>query len=73
MCVSSDDPDRCVFPLFPGTQLSPTSLQALKQSQIASAVNLLDFYCSKNFWSQPEYHLYSTLGQDGKLLLLYKV
>ncbi|XP_036968526.1 probable RNA-binding protein 46 isoform X2 [Acanthopagrus latus] len=70
---AGDDPDRCVFPLFPGTQLSPTSLQALKQSQIASAVNLLDFYCSKNFWSQPEYHLYSTLGQDGKLLLLYKV
>ncbi|XP_070711259.1 probable RNA-binding protein 46 [Pempheris klunzingeri] len=70
---AGDDPDRCVFPLFPGTPLSPTSLLSLKQSQIGSAVSLLDFYCRKNYWSQPEYHLYSTPGQDGKLLLLYKV
>nr|XP_046236077.1 probable RNA-binding protein 46 [Scatophagus argus]XP_046236078.1 probable RNA-binding protein 46 [Scatophagus argus] len=70
---TGDDLDRCVFPLFPGTPLSPTSLLALKQSQISSAVSLLDFYCRKNYWSQPEYHLYSTPGQDGKLLLLYKV
>ncbi|XP_038550567.1 probable RNA-binding protein 46 [Micropterus salmoides] len=69
----SKDLDRCVFPLFPGTPLSPTSLLALKQGQIGSAVSLLDFYCRKNYWSQPEYHLYSTPGQDGKLLLLYKV
>ncbi|XP_078132716.1 putative RNA-binding protein 46 [Sander vitreus] len=68
-----EDPDRCVFPLFPGTPLSPTSLLSLKQSQIASAVSLLDFYCRKNYWSPPDYHLYSTPGQDGKLLLLYKV
>ncbi|KAI3376593.1 hypothetical protein L3Q82_016475, partial [Scortum barcoo] len=68
-----DESDRCVFPLFPGTPLSPTSLLALKQGQIGSAVSLLDFYCRKNYWSQPEYHLYSTPGQDGKLLLLYKV
>ncbi|XP_051251172.1 probable RNA-binding protein 46 [Dicentrarchus labrax] len=70
---SGEDPDRCVFPLFPGTPLSPTSLLSLKQSQIGSAISLLDFYCRKNYWSQPEYHLYSTPGQDGKLLLLYKV
>uniref|UniRef100_A0A3Q3J626 Probable RNA-binding protein 46 n=1 Tax=Monopterus albus TaxID=43700 RepID=A0A3Q3J626_MONAL len=69
----SDDVDRCVFPLFPGTPLAPTSLLSLKQSQISSAVSLLDYYCHKNCWSQPEYHLYSTPGQDGKLLLLYKV
>ncbi|XP_045921049.1 probable RNA-binding protein 46 isoform X2 [Micropterus dolomieu] len=70
---AGEDLDRCVFPLFPGTPLSPTSLLALKQGQIGSAVSLLDFYCRKNYWSQPEYHLYSTPGQDGKLLLLYKV
>ncbi|XP_029283335.1 putative RNA-binding protein 46 isoform X2 [Cottoperca gobio] len=69
----AEEPDRCVFPLFPGTPLSPTSLLSLKQSQIASAVSLLEFYCRKNYWSLPEYHLYSTPGQDGKLLLLYKV
>lgn len=72
-CVSPEDLDRCVFPLFPSTPLSPTSLLALKQSQIGSAVSLLDFYCCKNYWSQPEYHLFSTPGQDGTLLLLYKV
>ncbi|XP_044039923.1 probable RNA-binding protein 46 isoform X2 [Siniperca chuatsi] len=70
---AGEEPDRCVFPLFPGTPLSPTSLLSLKQGQIGSAVSLLDFYCRKNYWSQPEYHLYSTPGQDGKLLLLYKV
>lgn len=62
-----------MLPLFPGTPLSPTSLLALKQSQIGSAVSLLDFCCRKNCWSPPEYHLYSTPGQDGSLLLLYKV
>ncbi|KAK2863383.1 hypothetical protein Q5P01_002916 [Channa striata] len=71
--AARDDLDRCVYPLFPGTPLSPTSLLSLKQTQIASAVNLLEFYCRKNNWSQPEYHLYSKPGQDGKLMLLYKV
>ncbi|XP_060888026.1 probable RNA-binding protein 46 [Labrus mixtus] len=70
---AEDEGDRCPFPLFPGTPLSPTSLLSLKQSQISSAVSLLDFYCCKNFCSPPEYHLYSTPGQDGRLLLLYKV
>ncbi|XP_049922351.1 probable RNA-binding protein 46 [Epinephelus moara] len=70
---AGENPDRCVFPLYPGTPLTPTSLLSLKQSQISSAVTLLEFYCYKNHWSLPEYHLYSTPGQDGKLLLLYKV
>uniref|UniRef100_A0A8C2ZXT2 Probable RNA-binding protein 46 n=1 Tax=Cyclopterus lumpus TaxID=8103 RepID=A0A8C2ZXT2_CYCLU len=73
VCVSSEDQDCCVFPLFPGTPLSPTNVLNLKQSQICSAISLLDFYCHKNHWSPPEYHLYSTPGPDGKLLLLYKV
>ncbi|XP_030609018.1 probable RNA-binding protein 46 isoform X2 [Archocentrus centrarchus] len=68
-----DDLDRGTFPLLPGIPLSTTSLLSLKQSQIRSAVSLLEFYCQKNCWSPPEYYLYSTPGQDGKLLLLYKV
>ncbi|XP_062417639.1 probable RNA-binding protein 46 [Pungitius pungitius] len=69
----AEEPDQCVFPLFPGTPLTPTSLLALKQGQIYSAVSLLDFYCHRNYWSLPEYQLYSTPGQEGALLLLYKV
>ncbi|KAK1890440.1 putative RNA-binding protein 46 [Dissostichus eleginoides] len=65
--------ERSVFPLFPGTPLSPISLLSLKQSQIGSAVNLLYFHCQKNCWTDPEFQLYSTPGPDGKLLLLYKV
>uniref|UniRef100_A0A3Q3WQH4 Probable RNA-binding protein 46 n=1 Tax=Mola mola TaxID=94237 RepID=A0A3Q3WQH4_MOLML len=71
--VSPEDQDRCTVPLVPGTPLSPTSLLALNMCQISSAVSLLDFYCRKNYWSEPEYQLYSTLGQNGTLLLLYKV
>ncbi|KAK9525127.1 hypothetical protein VZT92_017457 [Zoarces viviparus] len=71
--TGAEDPDQGVFPLFAGTPLSPTSLLALKQSQISSAVSLLDLYCRTQSWSLPEYHLYSTPGPDGKLLLLYKV
>lgn len=63
----------CVFPLFPGTPLNPTSLLSLKQSQICSAQSLLEYFCRKNCWTPPEYHLYSTPGQGGRLLLLYKV
>uniref|UniRef100_A0A3Q3G8I4 Probable RNA-binding protein 46 n=1 Tax=Kryptolebias marmoratus TaxID=37003 RepID=A0A3Q3G8I4_KRYMA len=65
--------ERFMFPLLPGTPLTPVSLMALKQSQIGSSVSLLEYYCRKNYWSQPEYHLFSTPGQDNKLLLLYKV
>uniref|UniRef100_A0A3B3XEK1 Probable RNA-binding protein 46 n=1 Tax=Poecilia mexicana TaxID=48701 RepID=A0A3B3XEK1_9TELE len=67
------DPERFMFPLLPCTPLTPISLLALKQSQIGSAVSLLEYHCHKNCWSPPEYHLYSTPGQDGKLLLIYKV
>ncbi|XP_034021032.1 probable RNA-binding protein 46 [Thalassophryne amazonica] len=65
------DQDR--FPLIPGTPISPTSLHCVKPSQLYSAVSMLDLYCLKNSWSLPEYHLLSTPGQDGKLLLVYKV
>uniref|UniRef100_A0A3B4B7R6 Probable RNA-binding protein 46 n=1 Tax=Periophthalmus magnuspinnatus TaxID=409849 RepID=A0A3B4B7R6_9GOBI len=68
-----DGVERCMYPLLPGTSLSPTSLLSLKQSQICSAQSLLEYFCRKNYWSPPEYHLYSTPGYDGKLLLLYKV
>ncbi|CAJ1048276.1 probable RNA-binding protein 46 [Xyrichtys novacula] len=70
---AGDEADKCVFPLCPGTALTPTSLLSLKQSQITSAVSLLEFCCGKNFCAPPEYHLYSTPGQDGRLLLVYKV
>uniref|UniRef100_A0A8C6SE27 RNA binding motif protein 46 n=1 Tax=Neogobius melanostomus TaxID=47308 RepID=A0A8C6SE27_9GOBI len=69
----SDGVDRCVFPLFPGTPLAPTSLLQLKQGQICTAQSLLEYFCRKNYWSPPEYHLYSTPGPGGRLLLLYKV
>ncbi|KAM4564988.1 putative RNA-binding protein 46 [Fundulus diaphanus] len=68
-----DDPDRWMFPLFPCTHLAPVSPLALRQSQIGSAVSLLEYHCLKNCWSPPEYQLYCTPGPDGKLLLLYKV
>ncbi|XP_074555333.1 putative RNA-binding protein 46 [Halichoeres trimaculatus] len=70
---AADEAEQCVFPLFPGAPLSPTSMLALKQGQIISAVSLLEFYCRKNFCALPEYHLFSTPGQDGRLLLVYKV
>uniref|UniRef100_A0A8C6SDX5 Probable RNA-binding protein 46 n=1 Tax=Neogobius melanostomus TaxID=47308 RepID=A0A8C6SDX5_9GOBI len=45
----------------------------LKQGQICTAQSLLEYFCRKNYWSPPEYHLYSTPGPGGRLLLLYKV
>lgn len=72
--MSKGDADSTgVLHLFPGPTLAPTSLMAVQLSQITSCVLLLDFYCHKNCWSLPEYQLYSTLGEDGMLLLLYKV
>nr|XP_043877004.1 probable RNA-binding protein 46 isoform X2 [Solea senegalensis] len=65
--------DRSVFPLLPGTSLSPTSMLSLNHRQFGSAVSRLDVYCRKHFLSPPEYHLFSTCGQDGQLRLLYKV
>uniref|UniRef100_A0A674AMV7 Probable RNA-binding protein 46 n=1 Tax=Salmo trutta TaxID=8032 RepID=A0A674AMV7_SALTR len=41
--------------------------------QFSSAVTLLEYYCLKNSWALPEYYLYSTPGQEGKLMLIYKV
>ncbi|XP_056307080.1 LOW QUALITY PROTEIN: probable RNA-binding protein 46 [Danio aesculapii] len=67
------DLDRCVYPFFPGSTLVPVSLNTLKPSQLSSAVSLLDYYCHKNDWSLPEYHLYSLAGQEGKVMLIYKV
>lgn len=74
MChVLPGDKDGLLFPLFPGMPLSHTSVLALKLSQFSTAVSLLDIYCRKNNWSEPEYHLYSTPVSDGTLLLIYKV
>lgn len=67
------DLDRSVYPFLPGSTLVPVSLNSLKPSQLSSAVSLLDYYCHKNDWSLPEYHLYSLAGQEGKILLIYKV
>ncbi|KAG5845238.1 hypothetical protein ANANG_G00136680 [Anguilla anguilla] len=64
---------RCVYPFFPGSALMPVSMQSLKPGQFCSAVTHLEYYCNKNNWAPPEYYLYSTSGQDGKLLLIYKV
>nr|XP_057924531.1 probable RNA-binding protein 46 isoform X2 [Doryrhamphus excisus] len=65
--------DGNVLPLFPGTQLTRTSLQSLQLCQIRSAVSLLELYCCMQFWPPPDYQLFSILGQDGSLLLVYKV
>ncbi|XP_035281163.1 probable RNA-binding protein 46 [Anguilla rostrata] len=67
------DVERCVYPFFPGSALMPVSMQSLKPGQFCSAVTHLEYYCNKNNWAPPEYYLYSTSGQDGKLLLIYKV
>ncbi|XP_062865895.1 probable RNA-binding protein 46 isoform X1 [Trichomycterus rosablanca] len=67
------DAEQGVYPYLPGSSLVPTSLQSLKPSQFSSAVSLLEYYCHKNGWSLPEYYLYSTGGQEGKTLLIYKV
>ncbi|CAL8241359.1 unnamed protein product [Merluccius merluccius] len=67
----SGDGAHSVFPLPPGTPLSPCSLQALKPSQMSSAISLLEHFCQLNAWGPPEYYLYSTPGP--KILLIYKV
>nr|XP_046175910.1 probable RNA-binding protein 46 isoform X2 [Oncorhynchus gorbuscha] len=71
--TGTGDVERCVYPIFAGSSLSPTSLLSLKPGQFSSAVTLLEYYCYKNSWALPEYYLYSTLGQEGKLMLIYKV
>ncbi|NXW52059.1 RBM46 protein, partial [Nyctiprogne leucopyga] len=65
--------ERCTYPFFPGIKLTPISMYSLKSIHFSSAVMYLDYFCNKNNWAPPEYHLYSTTGQDGKILLVYKV
>ncbi|KAK0144031.1 putative RNA-binding protein 46 [Merluccius polli] len=67
----SGDGAHSVFPFPPGMPLSPCSLQALKPSQMSSAISLLEHFCQLNAWGPPEYYLYSTPGP--KILLIYKV
>ncbi|XP_043919434.1 probable RNA-binding protein 46 [Protopterus annectens] len=65
--------ERCSYPFFPGTKLTPISMYSLTPGHFQCAVTHLDYYCNKNNWSPPEYYLYSTRSQDGKILLVYKV
>jgi hypothetical protein len=48
-------------------------MYSLKSNHFNSAVMHLDYYCNKNNWAPPEYYLYSTTSQDGKVLLVYKI
>ncbi|NXL08850.1 RBM46 protein, partial [Mesembrinibis cayennensis] len=65
--------ERCTYPFFPGIKLTPVSMYSLKSSHFSSAAMHLDYFCNKNNWTPPEYYLYSTTSQDGKILLVYKV
>ncbi|XP_028853557.1 probable RNA-binding protein 46 [Denticeps clupeoides] len=64
---------ECMFPMHPGTTLFPMTILSLKPSQMSSAVSLLEYCCLKNNWTLPEYLLYYTLSQEGKMLLICKV
>uniref|UniRef100_A0A2K6L0U4 Probable RNA-binding protein 46 n=1 Tax=Rhinopithecus bieti TaxID=61621 RepID=A0A2K6L0U4_RHIBE len=70
---SPPEVERCTYPFYPGTKLTPISMYSLKSSHFNSAVMHLDYYCNKNNWAPPEYYLYSTTSQDGKVLLVYKI
>uniref|UniRef100_A0A8C3B2T3 Probable RNA-binding protein 46 n=1 Tax=Cairina moschata TaxID=8855 RepID=A0A8C3B2T3_CAIMO len=70
---SPPEVERCTYPFLPGTKLTPISMYSLKSSHFSSAVMHLDYFCYKNNWVPPEYYLYSTTSQDGKILLVYKV
>ncbi|KAM6136339.1 putative RNA-binding protein 46 [Phoenicopterus ruber ruber] len=65
--------ERCTYPFFPGIKLTPISMYSLKSNHFSSAAMHLDYFCNKNNWAPPEYYLYSTTSQDGKILLVYKV
>ncbi|NXF38294.1 RBM46 protein, partial [Nyctibius bracteatus] len=65
--------ERSTYPFFPGIKLTPISMYSLKSSHFSSAAMHLDYFCNKNNWAPPEYYLYSTTSQDGKVLLVYKV
>ncbi|NXP43766.1 RBM46 protein, partial [Heliornis fulica] len=65
--------ERCVYSFFTGLKLTPISMYSLKADHFSSAAMYLDYFCNKNNWAPPEYYLYSTTTQDGKILLVYKV
>ncbi|KAM5193587.1 LOW QUALITY PROTEIN: putative RNA-binding protein 46 [Mantella aurantiaca] len=67
------EPERSTYPFYPGTKLSPINIQSLTPHHFQSAVLHLEYYCYKNNMAFPEYYLYSSNSQDGKLLLVYKV
>lgn len=69
----SPEQERCTYHFYPGTKLTPTNMHSLKPNQFHSAVMHLQYYCYKNNMAFPEYYLYSTTSQDGKVLLIYKV
>ncbi|KAK1175049.1 putative RNA-binding protein 46 [Acipenser oxyrinchus oxyrinchus] len=70
---SSPEVERYVYPFLPGINLAAISMYSLKLGHFCSAVTHLDYYCNKNNWAPPEYYLFSTTSQDGKLLLIYRV
>ncbi|XP_063314615.1 probable RNA-binding protein 46 [Pelobates fuscus] len=70
---SSPEPERSTYPLLPGTKLTPVNIYSLKSNHFQSAVMHLEYYCNKNNWSPPEYYLFSTNSQEGKLLLVFKI
>ncbi|XP_069832998.1 probable RNA-binding protein 46 isoform X3 [Dendropsophus ebraccatus] len=65
--------DRGTYPFYPGAKLTPANMYSLKPHHFYSAVLYLDYYCYRNNMAFPEYYLYSTSSQDGKVLLIYKV
>ncbi|OCT99676.1 probable RNA-binding protein 46 [Xenopus laevis] len=67
------EPERCTYPRLPGTKLTPINLYSLKINNFHSAVMHLEYVCNQNNCPPPEYYLYSTTSQDGKMLLVYKV
>ncbi|CAJ0931575.1 unnamed protein product [Ranitomeya imitator] len=69
----TSDPERRTYPFYSGTKLTPTNMLSLRPNQFHSAVMHLEYYCHKNNIELPEYYLYSTSSQDGKMLLIYKV
>ncbi|XP_015716503.1 probable RNA-binding protein 46 [Coturnix japonica] len=70
---SSPELEWYPYPFLPGVKLIPISMYSLKSSYFSSAVMRLDYFCYKNNWLPPEYYLYSTTSQDGKVHLVCKV
>ncbi|EPY76540.1 putative RNA-binding protein 46 [Camelus ferus] len=50
-----------------------SAMSVMNGKCIDGAIMHLDYYCNKNNWAPPEYYLYSTTSQDGKVLLVYKI